>query len=227
MHPNIRILTVAAQCLGELTEELVFLGGCATGLLITDTAAPEIRVTRDVDAIAQITTRMDYYRLSERLRAHGFFESQSDDAPICRWENTEVILDVMPTDESILGFSNPWYEPAIKAAVSTALPSGLCINLVSPAYFLATKLAAFYGRGQGDFLMSHDIEDIVAVIDGRPEIVGDIRDADQKVADYLSREFKGLLDNRSFVEALSGHLPADGISQKRVAVVVDRIRQFC
>ena len=227
MHPNIRILTVAAESLGELTEELVFLGGCATGLLITDTAAPEIRITRDVDAIAQITTRMDYYRLSERLRAHGFFESQADDAPICRWENTEVILDVMPTDEKILGFSNPWYEPAIKAAVSTALPSGQYINLVSPAYFLATKLAAFYGRGQGDFLMSHDIEDIVAVIDGRPEIVGDIRRADQKVANYLSHEFKGLLDNRSFVEALSGHLPTDAASQKRVALVVDRIRQFC
>lgn len=57
MHPNIQILTSAANSLGELTNDLVFLGGCATGLLITDPAAPEIRVTRDVDAIAQITTR--------------------------------------------------------------------------------------------------------------------------------------------------------------------------
>ena len=128
---------------------------------------------------------MDYYRLSERLRACGFFESQEDGAPICRWENAELVLDVMPTDEKILGFSNPWYEPAIKTSISVSLPSGLAINLVSPAYFLATKLAAFYGRGQGDFLMSHDIEDIVAVLDGRPEIVEDIQQADKIVTDYL------------------------------------------
>ena len=180
MHPNIKILTLAAKHLGELTKELVFLGGCATGLLITDPAAPEIRITRDVDAIAQITTRMDYYRLAERLRACGFSESQEDNAPICRWENAEIVLDVMPTDERILGFSNPWYEPAINTSVPVVLPSGQVINLVSPAYFLATKLTAFHGRGQGDFLMSHDIEDIVAVLDGRPEIIKDIQQADKK-----------------------------------------------
>jgi len=227
MHPNIKILTLAAERLSGLTEELVFLGGCATGLLITDPAAPEIRITRDVDAIAQITTRMDYYRLAERLRACGFSESQEEDAPICRWENAEIVLDVMPTNEKVLGFSNPWYEPAIKTSVSVSLPSGQVINLVSPAYFLATKLAAFYGRGQGDFLMSHDIEDIVAVLDGRSEIVRDIHHADKEVTDYLVNEFNNLLQNRAFIEALSGHLPADGISQKRVALVIERIRQFC
>lgn len=227
MHPNIKILTLAAECLGELTKELVFLGGCATGLLITDPAAPEIRITRDVDAIAQITTHMDYYRLAEQLRTCGFFESQEDGAPICRWENAEIILDVMPTDEKILGFSNPWYEPAIKTSLPVTLPSGQVVNLVSPAYFLATKLAAFHGRGQGDFLMSHDIEDIVAVLDGRPEIVSDILHADKRVASYLTHEFKNLLQRRAFIEALSGHLPADAASQKRVTLVIDRIRQLC
>ena len=88
-------------------------------------------------------------------------------------------------------------------------------------------LAAFYGRGQGDFLMSHDLEDIVAVLDGRPEIVEDIQQADKKVADYLMKEFNTLLQNRNFVEALSGHLPADAMSQNRVKLIIDRIRQFC
>lgn len=227
MHPNTQILTLASERLGTLCHELVFLGGCATGLLITDSAAPEIRVTRDVDAIVQITTRMGYYQLGERLRACGFVESQEIGAPICRWESKDVILDVMPTNEQILGFSNPWYEPAVITALPVTLPSGQVINLVSAPYFLATKLAAFYGRGQSDFLMSHDIEDIIAVIDGRPEIVDDVVNADQQVRNFLNTEFQSLLKNRNFMEALPGHLPADFSSQSRNTLIIKRLQQLC
>lgn len=50
-NPNLAILEAAVQRLGALAEEMVFLGGCATGLLLTDAAAPPIRATKDVDAI--------------------------------------------------------------------------------------------------------------------------------------------------------------------------------
>jgi hypothetical protein len=43
--------------------------------------------------------------------------------------------------------------------------------MITAPYFLACKLAAFRSRGEGDYLMSHDMEDIVAVLDGRPEVV--------------------------------------------------------
>ena len=33
-------MILAVEQLGELVDEMVFLGGCATGLLITDPAAP-------------------------------------------------------------------------------------------------------------------------------------------------------------------------------------------
>jgi len=46
--------------------------------------------------------------------------------------------------------------------------------MVLAPYFLATKLEAFDGRGKGDYLSSHDIEDIVAVLDGRPEILDEL-----------------------------------------------------
>lgn len=49
-HPNLEILEQAVELLGDLADEMVFLGGCATGLLISDAAAPPIRVTQDVDA---------------------------------------------------------------------------------------------------------------------------------------------------------------------------------
>ena len=83
-NPNLEILTTAVEQLGELVDELVFLGGCATGLLITDPAAPPIRITRDVDAIVQVMSLSDYHDLERRLRAQGFVEDMSADAPVCR-----------------------------------------------------------------------------------------------------------------------------------------------
>ena len=105
-NPNIEILEMTVKQLGGLADEMVFLGGCATGLLITDKAAPPIRVTRDVDTIVQAGSLAEYQKLSEKLRKQGFKEDTSDEAPLCRWVGDNVILDVMPTDEKVLGFSN-------------------------------------------------------------------------------------------------------------------------
>jgi len=38
-NPNVAILELAVRALGELTDSLVFVGGCATGLLVTKTRA--------------------------------------------------------------------------------------------------------------------------------------------------------------------------------------------
>lgn len=53
---NLELLIVAAKLLRPVLDELVFVGGCATGLLLSDEAAPEVRPTFDVDAIAEITS---------------------------------------------------------------------------------------------------------------------------------------------------------------------------
>lgn len=68
-NPNIVIMELAVVRLGALADEMVFLGGCATGLLITDPLAPPIRATNDVDVICEVASLMDYQRLSKRLRA--------------------------------------------------------------------------------------------------------------------------------------------------------------
>jgi predicted nucleotidyltransferase len=177
-NPNLEILSLAIDQLDELADEMVFLGGCATGLLITDSAAPPIRVTQDVDAIVQVVSQADYYQLSEKLRAKGFSEDTSDDAPICRWVADLVVLDVMPTDTKILGFGNKWYAPAAEKADIVQLPSGKSIRMVSAPYFLVTKLEAFDGRGKGDYLASHDIEDLIAVLDGRSAIVDEVKNTE-------------------------------------------------
>ncbi len=223
-NPNLEILELAVERLGPLADQMVFLGGCATGLLITDSAAPPIRVTRDVDTIVQVASLAEYHRLSERLREIGFKEDTSDGAPLCRWIADLVILDVMPTESSILGFGNRWYTPAIHHAEVVWLPSGKSIRMVSAPYFLITKLEAFDGRGKGDYLMSHDIEDIVAVLDGRPELIAEVGTAKTELINTLAMRFKDLLMNRRFVDSVSGHMPSDSASQERVGLVLDRIK---
>jgi len=225
-NQNLLLLELAVDSLGELADEFVFLGGCVTGLLIEDAAAPPIRETIDVDVIAQVLSRGQYYELSDRLRQQGFREDISDDAPICRWTNGRVVLDVMPTDQSILGFGNAWYAPAMAHAITMSLPSGRSIRIVSAPYFLITKLEAFDGRGAGDYQMSHDIEDIVAVLDGRPAIVEDVKCSVAELRAALVERFRDLLNNHRFVDAVSGHLPTDEASQARVPVVLDRMRQI-
>ena len=138
-HPNIKILEAAIHKLGPLVDEMVFLGGCATCLLLTDPATPPPRVTYDVDVIVEAASLLDYHKLSERLRRHNFSEDMSPDALICRWRCGEPILDVMPTHSDILGFGNQWYAAAYTAAISVSLPSGNLIRVLPAPYFLATK----------------------------------------------------------------------------------------
>ncbi len=225
-NPNLAILELAVDQLGELADEMVFVGGCATGLLISDEAAPPIRATKDVDAITQIATKAVYYQLSEKLRDQGFAEDASDGAPLCRWINDSVILDVMPTDPTVLGFGNEWYMPAMDKAEVIKLPSGRDIRMITTPYFLLTKLAAFDGRGNEDYLLSHDIEDFIAVIDGRPEAINEIEQSDPELVSELSERCKGLISDRGFVEAVSGHMPTDETSQARASMTIEIINKI-
>ena len=225
-NPNLEIMLLTVEQLDELADEMVFLGGCATGLLITDPAAPPIRITRDVDAIVQVASRIEYSKLSKKLREKGFKEDKSEDAPICRWVTENIILDIMPTDPKILGFGNQWYQPAMENSVKIKLPKDKAIQMVSAPYFLITKLEAFDGRGNGDYLLSHDIEDLIAVLDGRSSIIDEIKQSDPKLVKTLSERFSSLFQDRQFVDSVSGHIPSDEINQARTSLILKTIEKI-
>jgi predicted nucleotidyltransferase len=222
--PNLPLLESVVKTLGPLCEQLVFVGGCATGLLITEAAAPPVRVTKDVDAIVEIVSLTEYHALERQLESGGFRHDRSPDAPICRWTVGNALLDVMPTNESVLGFGNRWYDEAAHTAIQLILPSGRKIRLISPPAFIGTKLEAFHGRGAGDFLASHDLEDIITVVDGRPELSKEVREASFQLREYLVAQIRALLQNDNFLEALPAHLPGDAASQARLPELLSRLR---
>jgi len=223
---NIGMIAAVARRLGELREKVVFVGGCATGLFVTDPAMPEVRATQDVDVIVEVASRLDYYRLEVELRQRGFKQDMTENAPVCRWLVDRIKVDVMPTQEEILGFSNRWYLPAIKDAIPVLLKGDLTIRLVTPPYFLATKIEAFKGRGHGDYMASHDMEDLITVLDGRPEIVSEIRGSADDLKGFLSQTFRELLANNAFLDALPGHLSPDRASQARLPLLIRRLREI-
>jgi hypothetical protein len=223
---NLELLVEAARLLQPLLGELVFVGGSTTALLITDKAAAEVRPTYDVDAIAEISSYAAYADFSERLRRCGFWEDTSEGAPICRWRQKKTILDVMPLDEKILGFSNRWYKPALDSALVHELGPDLRVRVVTAVYFSATKLEAFAGRGKSDYQSSHDLEDLMAVVDGRAELGEEVRAGAEDVRAYIAAEIRKLFATREFLDALPGYLLPDQASQARVSILLERLKKI-
>jgi hypothetical protein len=225
---SIELLELGAAALEPVLGEVVFLGGASVALWITDPGAPPVRPTKDVDVVVEVSTRSAFPAFEERLRSLRFSEDQTDGI-ICRWRHrdSDLILDAMPANPAILGFENRWQGLAIPHAIECLLPSGEKIRAAPPAYLLATKIEAFKGRGEGDFLASRDLTDIVALVDGRTELVGEVVQAPPELRAYLVDELAILVANPRFPEGVSAALRPDAASQARVdAIVLPRLREM-
>jgi hypothetical protein len=106
------------------------------------------------------------------------------------------------------------------------LPGGRSIKLIAATVFVATKLEAFKGRGNSDFLASHDLEDIVTAVDGRAQLVDELRGAPEDLRTYIAAEISSLLSTPQFVDALPGHLPGDSASQSRVPALIELLKRL-
>lgn len=217
---SLEVVRQVATALQELVDEVVFVGGSAAAFLITDEDIVTIRPTLDVDIIVEVMSLSEYYRFEKRLKKLGF--APVADGPVCRFSVDGIIVDVMPDSEEILGFSNRWYRVAIDTADTYSLDD-IDIRVVSVPLFLATKLEAHHGRSEGDYLGSHDMEDILAVVDGRPTLIKDCVAAPTGVRQYLRDEFARLLEDDEFLNLLPGFVDPSG-GAERAEVIRDRLQ---
>ena len=95
----------------------------------------------------------------------------------------------MPSDPAVLGYANRWFVEGLARADKFTLPSGAVIQIFKPTYFLATKLEAFSGRGEGD-PYHKDVEDIIILIDGRTELLEEVRQAESELKEFITMEFE-------------------------------------
>ncbi len=168
-----RIVTAKLE---PLKLPFAFVGGAVMILLVDHPELMEIRPTKDVDVIVEIVTLTELYKLEERLRSIGFQHDTSEGAPICRWMIDECKVDLMPIGSIPMGMNSKWFPEALRSSEIKDLGEGFHAKVVTPAFFLATKLEAFKDRGKQDFYASHDLEDIITLVDGASDdCSGDFR----------------------------------------------------
>lgn len=162
--------------------------------------------------------------MEKELARLGFKRDMSADAPICRWRYRELEVDLMPADPNILGFSNRWYPLALVTASDFRLPSGSEIRLITAPVFLGTKFEAHASRGGGDLLASHDLEDIINIVDGRPTLLEEIATAPEELRMYLREQCAQLRAQPHFADYLPGLIAPGEDLAERAKIVAERLQ---
>jgi hypothetical protein len=217
-NDNIRMLQIVADGLGDLKDEMVFVGGAVAELYADDPASSDIRPTLDVDCTIELSSYREHTELEEELRTKGFANDTSQGAPICRWIYQDIKVDVMPAGENILGFNNQWYPGGVGNKISKTLPDSTEIFVFPPEYYLAAKFEAHNDRGGNDLRQSHDFEDIIYILDNCTSLLADIRNADADVKNYLKTECERLFANDGLAEGIESALPY-GSDPERVEII--------
>ncbi len=223
MIDNLRRLEAVAAILAPLDDDFVFLGGAVVPLLVDAPGSLKIRPTQDVDVIVEVLSRPAYYELEHRLRGLGLRHDTTPGAPICRWTASTdlgtIPVDVMPIEEKILGFSNPWYSLAMETAQPVE-QSPHHLRLITAPVFLGTKLQAFLGRGRSDYLGSPDLEDVVTLVEGRARLITELQAGDPRLRQFVGTTIAAMLDE--LIPVISGHISQP--SQR--FTVIDRFRRL-
>lgn len=224
---NRQMFEEVVEQIGDLRDEVVFLGGAVAGLLTTSPAAEPIRETDDVDCIVEVgSSLLSYQQIEAKLIGLGWQPGsmvvQGD--PLCRFRKGKLTVDVMPTDPTVLGFAGRWARDAIPHAELHSVGQWT-VKVISAPFFLATKIEAFLDRGNGDYLASHDLEDLVIVVDGRPGIMDEVGVAPGDLREFLAEKL-GDMWSRLLSESIPGALRGAAAKCQAVERRLEKIRTF-
>lgn len=220
-HPNTPQVRRAAIALGDLRNEVVFVGGLMVPFFISDRGLHRMRPTDDVDVVVECRSRNAYHEFAQRLDVLGIRPDQSPGAPVCRYRTTAgLVLDAMPVQGDVLGFSNRWYPLVMDTAVSVDLTGGIVIRAAHPVALLATKWEAFLDRGSDDPFGSHDLEDLLMLIAGRHELADELSQFTPEVRAFMADSSRMLQAAPWFDDVLEGTFP----DAQRLPAILESVR---
>lgn len=221
-HQNVVRIKAVHHALGSYRDKVLYVGGASVSLY-ADRPSAEVRPTDDVDILIELLNYTAYAELEAQLRRQGF-ENDYESGIICRFRVQGIIVDVMPTSNDILGFSNRWYEQGFKHAMDIQLDQECHIGILQPPYFLATKIESFKNRGGGDGRMSSDFEDIIFVLNNRRAIWEEMERSSADIRTYLRNEWAALVGNEYLYEWIGAQL--DYVEQDRVPYIIGGLVNF-
>lgn len=217
-----QILEIASQ-FEKFGYEFAFLGGAVLQVLLTDQATEPVRVTKDIDVLVNAQTRLSYTKLEKMLRSSGFKNDTRDGAPLCRYIFKEIVVDVMPPTNEVLGWNSKWFGKTLSTA-EIHLVEGIPIKVLAAPYYLATKIEAFEDRGKRDFLCSQDFEDIICLVNGRKEIVAEVQRSPQSLRHFLAKSFRKWVLHDDFQNSLEGFLVTENEPSERREILFQRFQ---
>ena len=212
------------NALAALHETIVFVGGATVSLYADKPEQTDVRPTNDIDVLIEIGSYGAYAAIQEQLATIGFYVDPEAKVT-CRYIYDGLTVDIMPTDESVLGFSNRWYKEGFSNLETYQVDERTTVNIFSPAYFIASKLEAYKGRGNNDGRTSQDFEDIVFVLDNRKTIWQELNESTPVLKRYLQEEWRHLLSNTNIEEWLSVHLEYN-TATARARVILNELGLF-
>lgn len=205
---NIERLQHVAEGLDDLNEKVTYVGGSVTQLYATDSAATEPRPTMDVDCVVEYFSFKEKIEFEEMLRKKHFEEDKEEGTVICRWLYKGEEIDIMPTDEKYLGFTNRWYKPGIKSREPFSLSNGRIIYIMSALYFVASKLEAITSRGGEDLRGSKDFEDVVYILNYCPDFTERFKKEENvELKSFISQTFATLSSRANIIEEIECAMP--------------------
>ncbi len=200
---NIAAIAEVAAALKELKEQMVFVGGAVVSLYADDPAANEIRPTQDIDMTVKLFNFSKWANLQEQLAQHGFHPNPFGHA-ICSYRYKDIPIDIMAAADGPLGPSNRWYKLGFDK-LQTVEVKGETIQILPAPCYLATKFEAFNHRGR-DYRTSHDIEDVIYVIDNRMDIVQEVQEIIPEIRIFIQHELQKIIDQNMLDEVLTAHI---------------------
>lgn len=212
--PELANIDKVAQALGDLRDRFVFAGASVLSCYISPSGPAAPRATKDVDMVVEVATFIEDVRLSEELRKRGFSEDITASIK-GRWKLKDLTVDIIQASPNAPGAVSPWLEHAQENAILVVLPSGLQAQVLSPAYWVAAKLQAFLDRGLEDILVSHDLEDIIFLIDSEDWVESAIQEAPASLRSFVALALNEASKSPYFREALEGCIPVSDPDQSR------------
>lgn len=210
---------MVAEALQEIKEEMVFVGGAVISLYTNDPAADEIRPTQDVDMTLNIINLSHWEKVQRQLGQLGFHPDPFGHA-ICSYKYKDIPVDIMSIEDGPLGPTNRWYKIGFENLWTTTVKNQE-IRLLSPACYLASKFEAFNNRGT-DLRTSHDMEDIIYVLDNRTNIVEEIKKDDNRISSFIKEQLQKIIGQGLLEEALVAHIHPIMLTE-RLPIVKEKI----
>lgn len=200
---NLHVVAEIAKALKELKEQIVFVGGAVVSLYTDDPAADEIRPTKDVDLTLHIVNLSHWEEITLQLARLGFNPDPYGQS-ICSFKYKDIPVDIMAAEDGPFGPANRWYKVGFdNIQIASALNQE--IQIFSAPCYLATKFEAFHSRGS-DYRSSHDIEDIIYIIDNRINIVSEIEKDNPLVTNFVRSQLEYIKEKGLLQEVLVSHI---------------------